>query len=136
MYGHEPRRWGITSTNMCAVASLCSWLDERATVQDLLQQHLNRARQCMKQHTDKKRTFRAFTVGEQVFLKLQPYILTSVATRANHKLAFRFYGPYKVLEQINPVAYKIQLPEGARIHPVFHVSQLRRALLPGMDASS
>lgn len=105
-------------------------------VQDLLQQHLNRARQCMKTQADKKRSFRQFQVGDKVFLKLQPYIQTSIAPRANHKLSFKFYGPFPVVERINEVAYKLQLPPHASVHPVFHVSQLRHALLPGTSIQS
>lgn len=105
-------------------------------IQDLLQQHLNRAQQPMKTQADKKRSFRQFAVGDKVFLKLQPYIQTSVAPRANHKLAFKFFGPFPILERINDVAYKLQLPPQATVHPVFHVSQLRRAILPGTSVSS
>lgn len=101
-------------------------------IQDLLQQHLNRARQLMKSQADKKRSFRSFEIGDQVFLKLQPYIQNSIAPRANHKLEYKFYGPFAVIGKINEVAYKLQLPPQATVHPVFHVSQLRRALLPGM----
>lgn len=118
MYGHEPRQWGITSTTACSVPALRSWLDERVVVQDLLQQHLHRARQCMKQQADKKRSFRAFEVGNSVYLKLQPYIQTSVASRACHKLAFRFFGPFKIIGRVNEVAYKLQLPPQAQVHPV------------------
>lgn len=105
-------------------------------VHDLLQQHLNRARQYMKTQADKKRSFRQFEVGDKVFLKLQPYVQTSVAPRANHKLSFKFYGPYPIIERVNEVAYKLQLPPQATVHPVFHVSQLRRALLPGTSVHS
>lgn len=80
MYDHEPCHWGTTPANMCSVPALKSWLEERATIQNLLQQHLHRALLYMKQHADKRRTFRTFEVGDPVFLKLQPYIQTSVAT--------------------------------------------------------
>lgn len=61
---------------------------------------------------------------------------TLVAQRANHQLSSKFYGPFPVIEKINEVAYKLQLPPNATVHPVFHVSQLRRALLPGMAVLS
>lgn len=136
MYGREPRHWGITPTSAVSVPSLQTWLDERSVVQQVLQQHLHRAQQYMKDQADKKRTHRVFAVGDQVFLKLQPYVQTSVATRACHKLAFRFFGPYKIICRINAIAYELQLPAHSQVHPIFHVSQLRRAFLPGTQAST
>ena len=71
-----------------------------------------------------------------VFLKLQPYIQSSVAPRANHKLLFKYYGPFRVIAKVSEVAYKLALPQGSTVHPVFHVSLLRQALSPGMSATS
>uniref|UniRef100_A0A453DEU0 Integrase catalytic domain-containing protein n=1 Tax=Aegilops tauschii subsp. strangulata TaxID=200361 RepID=A0A453DEU0_AEGTS len=132
MFGYEPRHWGISANSTCSVPALQAWLDEKETVQALLQQHLNRAQQIMKHQADKKRSFRTFTVGESVFLRLQPYIQSSVAPRANHKLSYKYYGPFTIIDKINDVAYKLQLPPQATVHPVFHVSLLRRALLPAL----
>ena len=43
------------------------------------------------------------------------------------KLSPRFVGPYQILRRVRPVAYEITLPPPlANLHPVFHVSQLRK----------
>lgn len=97
---------------------------------DILQQHFLRAQHRMKTQADKKRSERHLEVDDLVYLKLQPYIQSSVATRSNHKLSFKFFGPYRVVQRIGPVAYKLELPSSSRIHPVVHVSKLKKHVPP------
>ncbi|CAN6249028.1 unnamed protein product [Urochloa humidicola] len=128
LYGYAPRHFGLDTSVACPVPSLSDWIQERTTMTMLVQQHLNRAQQRMKSQADKNRTERSFAVGESVYLKLQPYVQSSLAPRANQKLAFRFFGPFPIVAKIGSVAYKLLLPASSMVHPVFHVSQLKKVV--------
>ena len=97
LYGHQPRHFGIFDLNSCSVPELEAWLKERDLLSQLIKQQLLRVQQRMKSQADKGRSEREFSVGDMVYLKLQPYIQTFVASRTNQKLAFRFFGPFKIL---------------------------------------
>jgi hypothetical protein len=96
---------------------------ERQVAAIILKEQLHKSQQRMKKYADTKRSERKFHVGDWVYLKLQPYRQISVQGHfGNHKLKQRFYRPFEVLEKIRAVAYKLNLPLGSLIHPVFHVS--------------
>jgi hypothetical protein len=123
LYGHEPNVGALPDTKEVASALVAEVIQELHDQAIVLKAHLAKAQNKMKHAADKKRRHQEYQVGEHVLLKLQPYAQNSLVNRPYPKLAFKYFGPYQVLERIGKAAYKLDLPEDALIHPVFHVSQ-------------
>ena len=94
----------------------------------MLKENLQQAQNRMKHYADKLWSEREFIVGDWVYLRLQPYKQSSLALQRNMKLSPRFYGPFQVIEKMGKVAYKLELPSLVKLHPVFHVSLLKKKL--------
>jgi hypothetical protein len=78
LYGHSPHHFGIHPAAAISHQDLSGWLQERSIMQTLVMQHLHRAQERMKRQADKGRSERVFQVGDAVYLKLQPYVQSSL----------------------------------------------------------
>nr|GEV32256.1 hypothetical protein [Tanacetum cinerariifolium] len=86
------------------------------------------ARSRQKSYADVRRRPLEFNVGDKVMLKVSPW--KGVIHFEKHgKLSLRFIRPFKILERIGPVAYKLELPRELQgIHNTFHVTNLKKCL--------
>ena len=77
----------------------------------LIHDRLKEAQSKQKSYADSKRKETVHEVGDRVYLRVSP--LQGVKRfGVKGKLAPRFVGPYKVLERMGEVAYKLELPKG------------------------
>ncbi|GJW51048.1 putative reverse transcriptase domain-containing protein [Tanacetum coccineum] len=91
-----------------------------------IKQRIQAARDRQKSYADLKRKPMEYQVGDKVMLKVSPW-KGVVHFGKRGKLNPRYVGPFKVLERIGSVAYKLELPqELSRVHNTFHVSNLKR----------
>ncbi|KAK4265118.1 hypothetical protein QN277_026210 [Acacia crassicarpa] len=86
----------------------------------------------MVQQANKHRTKRQLHIGDMVYLKLHPFWRNLLNNSSLHKLAARYFRPFKVLKKVGAVAYELDLPSTTCVHPVFHVSLLKKHVGPAI----
>ncbi|GJV69057.1 putative reverse transcriptase domain-containing protein [Tanacetum coccineum] len=91
-----------------------------------IKQRMQAAHDRQKSYADLKRKPMEFQVGDKVMLKVLPW-KGVVRFGKRGKLNPRYVGPFKVIERVGEVAYKLELPEElSRVHNTFHVSNLKK----------
>ncbi|GJS42399.1 putative reverse transcriptase domain-containing protein [Tanacetum coccineum] len=86
------------------------------------------ARDRQKSYANIRRKPMVFQVGDKVMLKVSPW-KGVVRFGKRGKLNPRYVGPFKVIERVGTVAYKLELPQQlSRVHNTFHVSNLKKCL--------
>ena len=87
-----------------------------------VQANLQQAQEYQKKYADQHRRDEKYNIGDKVLLDTTDITFTE----GSKKLLDKYIGPYKIISVISDVSYKLDLPIKFRLHPVFHVSKLRR----------
>lgn len=128
LYGREPPTIARYILGSTASELVESYLLQRDEVLQILRHNLLKAHNHIKLLADKSRTDTTFDIGDWVYVKLKPFRQTSLCLQRDHKIGRHYFGPYQVLKRVGNVAYRLALPESAKIHSVFHASMLKRCL--------
>jgi len=126
-YGFHPNTpHGLIKPSESPVPSAKAFADEMAETFKQAKDNLLKAQQRQSRYANERRREEVFEVGEEVMLSTQNFVQESMKLRPSRKLTERFIGPFKINKMVSPVAAHLQLPESMKIHPVFHISLLKR----------
>ena len=65
-----------------------------------------------------------YNVGDEVVLTIKH--IKNYCPHLPAKIKARWVGPFTITQQVSPMAYRVDLPPGWRLHPVFHVDKLKK----------
>ena len=90
---------------------------------ELAKRNMQNAKDRQTHYANHHRRDFSFKEGEEVWLSTKNLKLPKGITR---KLSNRYTGPFKINEVVSPTTYKLALPGAWNIHPVFHISLLKK----------
>ncbi|GJR68959.1 putative reverse transcriptase domain-containing protein [Tanacetum coccineum] len=94
-----------------------------------IKKRIQAARDRQKSYADRRRKPLEFEVGDKVMLKVSPW-KGVIRFGKRGKLNPRYIGPFKILNRVGTLAYRLELPEQlSRVHSTFHVSNLKKCFV-------
>jgi deoxyuridine 5'-triphosphate nucleotidohydrolase len=121
--GQHPNPGNIPRDLSTCPPSTEEFLEGMRIAREAAKKALEKAAESMKKFADRKRSETpVFKVGDKVLLDATNY----PSDRPTRKFSERRYGPFKIEKKISDLNYRLTLPANWKIHPVFHVDQLRK----------
>ncbi|KAL1193316.1 hypothetical protein V5N11_012555 [Cardamine amara subsp. amara] len=134
LYG-RPCRTPLCWTQVGERSTLgASFVEETTEKIRVLKLNMREAQDRQKSYADKRRKELKFEVRDRVYLKMALLRGPNRSITAT-KLSPRYMGPFRIVERVGPVTYRLELPEIMHaFHKVFHVSMLKKCLHRGDEA--
>jgi hypothetical protein len=130
LYGRKcrtPLYWSETGERQLFGADIIREVEKQVQI---IWENLRIAQSRQKSYADGKRRDVVFQEGDYVYLKVSP-IRWLRRFKVKGKLSPQFIGPFKILDRVGEVAYRLELPiQLADVHDVFHISQLKKGFGP------
>ena len=95
----------------------------------IAKEQIMKAQQKQKQYADDKRIDIEYNIGDQVMLDAKHINMNFYHGDLSYKLRSKYIGPYTIIRKISALNYELELPQvfkTKRIHPVFHISKLKK----------
>ena len=123
-YGYEPILpiQLIKGDEEIRTESIGSFVRRVTSDWELAKENLQRAVSLQQKYYNKRHRDVQFAVGDLMLLSTRNLKMRGIPD----KLKKRFMGPFKIQERIGRQAYRLLLPETWKVHPVFHISLLKK----------
>jgi hypothetical protein len=121
-FGRHPQTPTTLLTGITTNDASSDMVEDMRILLEVAKNNLEYALSEQAKYANMRRRHKEFAVSQHVLLSTKNLRLKDNRAR---KLTDKYIGPYKIVDRVGSHAYKLDLPDSLRIHPVFHVSLLK-----------